>query len=138
MDEYLLLSLDYLASDYCYEREMQRALERHQSDEAHVIPIILRPSDWTNTPFAHIQCLPRDANPISKWPDDDDAFLEITKAIRHVVEQRKATPLDTPELPALARRAQPLPRPPWHLPDTTPGPVEARRCLRLSASSERF
>src|ERR1700724_2003887 len=55
----LLISADFLASDYCYGIEMKRALERHTTKEAHVIPILLRPVDWQSTPFEHLQCLPQ-------------------------------------------------------------------------------
>jgi hypothetical protein len=41
----LLISADFLASDYCYDVEMKRAMERHEAGEAIVIPIILR--QWT-------------------------------------------------------------------------------------------
>src|SRR5215470_15647951 len=52
----LLVSPDFLASTYCYEIEMQRALERHQRGEARVIPIILRPCDWQHSPLKDLQC----------------------------------------------------------------------------------
>ena len=42
----MLVSPDFLASDYCVNREMKRALERHRDDEAHVVPIIVEPCDW--------------------------------------------------------------------------------------------
>src|SRR5258708_5001375 len=42
----LLISPDFLASNYCYDIEMTRALERHDAREATVIPIILRDVDW--------------------------------------------------------------------------------------------
>jgi hypothetical protein len=48
----LLVSADFLASDYCYDREMRRALERHDAGEARVIPVILRPVNWHEAPFA--------------------------------------------------------------------------------------
>src|SRR3569833_1507881 len=54
----LLASADFLASDYCYELEMGRALERREAGEAVVIPVILRPCDWTHAPFAELQALP--------------------------------------------------------------------------------
>src|SRR6266849_1847264 len=57
----LLVSADFLASDYCYSTEMQRALERHQNKEACVIPILLRPVDWKDAPFAQLQALPTNA-----------------------------------------------------------------------------
>src|SRR3954462_12282515 len=46
----LLISPDFVASDYCWSREMKRAMERHESGEAHVVPVILRPVDWHKTP----------------------------------------------------------------------------------------
>src|SRR5262249_53954544 len=63
----LLISPDFLASTYCYEIELQRALERHQRGEARVIPILLRPCDWQTSPFAHLQCLPRDGKAATTW-----------------------------------------------------------------------
>src|SRR6266849_3948169 len=70
----LLISADFLASDYCYGVEMKRALARHQANEARVIPILLRPVDWHNAPFAHLQALPTDAKAITSWPNPDEAF----------------------------------------------------------------
>lgn len=78
----LLVSADFLASDYCYGIEMARALERHALDEARVIPIILRPCDWHQAPFGKLLASPTDGRPVTKWPDPDDAFLDITKATR--------------------------------------------------------
>src|SRR6202045_1561130 len=53
----LLVSADFLASDYCYGIEMKRALQRHQTNEAAVIPILLRAVDWNRAPFASLQTL---------------------------------------------------------------------------------
>jgi hypothetical protein len=78
----LLVSPDFLASDYCYDIEMRRALERHEAGEAVVIPVIVRPCDWHTAPFGHLSALPTDGKPITKWPDLDDAFLDVTKGIR--------------------------------------------------------
>lgn len=78
----LLVSPDFLASDYCYEREMHRAIERHVAGEARVLPVILRPCDWHEAPFGHLLATPTDGKPITKFTDLDDAFLEVTKAIR--------------------------------------------------------
>ena len=47
----LLISSDFIASDYCYDVEMERALQRHEVEEARVIPVILRPVDWTEAPL---------------------------------------------------------------------------------------
>src|SRR6266568_790563 len=78
----LLISPDYLASDYCYSTEMQCALERHEAKSARVIPIILRPVDWRTAPFAHIQCLPRNEKPVTLWRNRDLAFSNIVEGIR--------------------------------------------------------
>lgn len=83
----LLVSPDFLASDYCYEREMTRALERHEAGKAVVIPVILRACDWHNAPFKDLLATPRDGKPITKWPDRDEAFLEVVKAIRKQAER---------------------------------------------------
>src|SRR5437667_5898442 len=65
----LLVSPDFLASDYCYDAQMQRALERHKSRAARVIPIILRPCDWQHSPLKALQCLPRDGKPVTTLQD---------------------------------------------------------------------
>jgi hypothetical protein len=78
----LLVSPDFLASDYCYGIEVARALERHAAGEARVIPIILRPCDWKRAPFGKLLAAPTDGRPVTKCPDRDDAFLDITNAIR--------------------------------------------------------
>src|SRR5260370_32199793 len=103
----LLISADFLASDYCYGIEMQRALERHQANEARVIPILLRPVDWDKAPFARLQALPTGAKPISTWRNRDAAFTDVTAGIRRVIE-------DLSSLQASAPRAA-LP-PIWNVP----------------------
>jgi TIR domain len=84
----LLISPDFIASDYCYEREMKRALERHESGEARVIPVILRPCDWHDLPFGKLLATPTDGLPVTKWPNRDDAFLDVVAAIKRVLKER--------------------------------------------------
>src|SRR6202165_5992878 len=60
----LLISSDFLASDYCYGMEMRRALERHNAGQARVIPLFLRPVDWEQAPFTHLQGLPNDGKAV--------------------------------------------------------------------------
>src|SRR6266446_3040431 len=85
----LLISPDFMASKYCYSVEMQRAMERHQSGSAHVIPIILRPVYWEEALFSRLQALPTNALPIvsHKWHTRDDAFVDIVRGIRKTVEE---------------------------------------------------
>ena len=77
----LLISPDFLASDYCYSVEMKHALERHEQGEVHVIPIILRISDWRRTPLNRLQALPKDAHPITRWNDRDEAFHDVSERL---------------------------------------------------------
>jgi tetratricopeptide (TPR) repeat protein len=81
----LLITPRFLASDYCYDLEMQRAVQRHEEGTARVIPIIVKPCDWQGTPFSKLQVLPKDAKPITKWGDQDEAFLDVVKGIRRAV-----------------------------------------------------
>jgi hypothetical protein len=83
----LLVSPYFIASDYCYEVEMKRAIEKHESGEASVIPVILHPCDWHGTPFGKLLSTPTDGKPVSKFPNLHDAFLDITLAIRAVAEK---------------------------------------------------
>src|ERR1044071_2992856 len=62
----LLVSLDFLASDYCYDVEMRRAMQRHEAGETQVVPIILRPCDWRGAPFGRLTALPKDGKPVTK------------------------------------------------------------------------
>ena len=82
----LLVSADFLDSDYCYDVEMTRAMERHERGEARVIPVILRPCDWHGAPFGGLMAVPSDGKPVAKHATLDDGFLEVAKAIRAVVE----------------------------------------------------
>jgi len=72
----LLISTNFLVSNYCYDIEMKRAMERHETREARVIPIILKPTDWNGAPFSKLQALPKNALPITKWQDQDEAFFK--------------------------------------------------------------
>ena len=93
----LLISPDFLASDYCYEKEMTRAMERHEAGQAVVIPVILRPCGWHEAPFGKLMATPTDGRPVTKWPDRDEAFLDVTRAIRAAVQ--KLAPTETRSLP---------------------------------------
>ncbi|MDQ2902310.1 MAG: TIR domain-containing protein [Chloroflexota bacterium] len=78
----LLVSPDFLDSDYCYEVEVRRAIERSESDEAIVIPIILRPVDWAGTPFSCLAPLPAGGKPVTTWKNRESAFYDISLGIQ--------------------------------------------------------
>ena len=81
-----LVSPDFLASEYCYSTEMRYAMERYDRGEVRIIPIILRHCAWQEAPFAKIQALPAHAEPVVGWHDQDEAFTDVVRGIRKVVE----------------------------------------------------
>src|SRR5437016_5410581 len=87
----LLISAHFMNSSFCQDIEMQEALARHQARQARVIPILLRPTDWQDAPFATLQMLPSHAKPVSRWPTHDDAFADVIKGIRKAIEDLNAS-----------------------------------------------
>lgn len=83
----LLVSPDFVASDYINDVEIARAMERHEAGSARVIPVILRPCKWDIAPFARLQALPTDAKAISKWPNIDEAYLDVANGIHRAAEK---------------------------------------------------
>jgi hypothetical protein len=94
----LLVSPDFLASNYCYEVEMVRAMERHRTGEAIVIPVILRACDWQYAPFGKLLATPTDGRPVMQWPDRDQAFLEVAKSVRAAVQKLNETAANRPNI----------------------------------------
>lgn len=96
----LLISANFLASDYCYDIEMQRALERHHQREARVIPILLKPCDWETAPFGKLQALPiahgAGVKPVTLWSDADEAFTAIAQGIRKAAEELQKSRVNNP------------------------------------------
>jgi hypothetical protein len=83
----LLISADFLASDYIWNVEIKKAIEKHERKETIVIPIFCRSCDYKEMPFAKIQGLPPDAQPLLSFTDLDEGLTLIAKGIRKVVEE---------------------------------------------------
>jgi tetratricopeptide (TPR) repeat protein len=94
----LLLSSDFFDSDRCVEVEMAYALKQYAAQAAPVIPVLLRPVEFSGFPLDQYQPLPVNGKPISDWSNLDMALTEVVKGIRQVVEK-------------LARRWTGAPRP---------------------------
>ena len=73
----LLVSSDFLNSAFCYLIETSQALLRHESGDARVIPVIVRPVDWQGEPIGKIQALPKDGKPVTSWPNRDEAWTNV-------------------------------------------------------------
>lgn len=80
----LLISADFINSDYCYGKEMDIALARHDEGEAVVIPIIVRHAYLDGTPFMSLQAFPKDARPVASFTGKDETYAQITRAIQGV------------------------------------------------------
>lgn len=116
----LLISADFLDSDFCYEEEMKVAVERADRGAAKVIAVMLRPVDgWEDTPFAKLQVVPKDGRPITRWPDTELAFSDAAGKIRTALQDylrsaaggtpgSLATGVDVADDPDLARRSAEL------------------------------
>ena len=99
----LLVSPDFLASNYCYDVEVKRAMERHKNGTARVIAVILRPCEWEETPFSKLLLAPTDGKAVTMWPNRDAAFKDVTRMIREAlpkVSEEIGDPLSTvPQVP---------------------------------------
>lgn len=84
----LLISADYLNSKFLYSPEMRHALERQDAGQAIVIPIIVRPTMWEDSPIGKLQALPTDGRAItsSSWYSVDEAMLNVVLGIRKAIE----------------------------------------------------
>ena len=82
----LLISVDFNASDFIWDKELAEAMKRHEAGTAYVVPIILRKCQWTDMPYAKLQALPRNAKPVTEYADRDVAFTEIATGIERLVD----------------------------------------------------
>lgn len=93
----LLISADFMASEFCYSIEMQQAIARHQANQARIIPVILRPTDWEGAPFSDLKALPTDGKAVTGWPTHDDAFADVMKGLRAAIKDLNAGTSSNPE-----------------------------------------
>jgi hypothetical protein len=83
----LLLSADFFASDYCLGVEVEKALTRLKRGEVKVVPILLRPCLWQQSPFSELQVIPRDAKAIKSWASEDEALTAVANEIAGIVSE---------------------------------------------------
>jgi TIR domain/NACHT domain len=92
----LLVSADFLASDYVNRVELPTATTRHKAGEAWTIPIILSPCDWQRSHLKDFEALPKHGKPITTWKNRNEAFLSATDGIRAAIERISVLPLCRP------------------------------------------
>ncbi len=107
---FLLISPDFLDSDYCMDTEMTRAMERHEEGSARVIPIIVEDCYWKTSAFKKLKALPKDGKPISSWTNENTAFLNVVEEVARVLDDMDRAPVSAQPEPGGATRpeAQPL------------------------------
>lgn len=81
----LLVSPDFINSDYCYDIETATAIDLDKQKKANVVPVIIRPCLFRETNFSYLQALPKDALPVSKWPDKDEAWLNVSEGLKKLI-----------------------------------------------------
>ena len=89
----LLVSKDFVASDYIWSKEVTIAMERHERGEARVVPILVRAVDIQpdDAPFMELQGLPSDLRPVTSWPNRDEAWTNVAKGLRALVQEIQST-----------------------------------------------
>jgi hypothetical protein len=85
----LLISADFLASEYCNGSKLKLALKRHKTKESRVIPVILRACDWQVLPIGRLKALPTNGEAITSWPNQDEAFTDVVKKLKQFIIELK-------------------------------------------------
>ena len=81
----ILVSDYFIASDYCFSKELAMALDRHNNNEAYLVPVIIRPtSGWHSLEFGKIKAVPKDGKAINEWNNPDSAWKDVTDEIRRL------------------------------------------------------
>lgn len=112
----LLVTPDFVASVHCFEKELTEALRRHEEDGVRIVPVHVKSVDLANMPFGRFQGLPLDLRPISAWQDADDAWLEVARGVRSLVDE-------------IRRDGADIPRQRGHLPGSGEPPQESKTLL---------
>ncbi len=86
-----LVSPAFMSSNYCYDVELRRALDKYIFGELRIIPIILKPVEWKDTPLGNLQALPLDGKPVTQWKNIDEGLQSIAQGIRTVAKELQST-----------------------------------------------
>jgi hypothetical protein len=83
----LLISIDFINSQFCTEVELKEALQRHQRGKATVIPIILRNCLWKDI-LGELEALPTGAKAVTAWGNDDEALTDVAQGVERAARER--------------------------------------------------
>lgn len=82
----LLLTPAFFASDYIYDEEMRRAVERHRRGEMLLIGVMVSDCMFEETPLRDIQIVPRDALPVERHPNPSQVWKAVADKIKETIE----------------------------------------------------
>ena len=83
-----LVSPDYIASHYCYEKEFETAQKMQEQGDIIIVPIIVEPCDWKSTPFSKLKALPKDGKPVAEWTSPNSAFTDVAQELRKLLTNK--------------------------------------------------
>ncbi|KYC40226.1 hypothetical protein WA1_27200 [Scytonema hofmannii PCC 7110] len=106
----LLISSDFLDSEELWEIEVTQAMEKHNKQEARVIPVLLRSCVWDSTPFGKLEPLPHNKIPITSWLNKDEAFTDVVQGIQQAVKEISGLKEEAEEKKSVPLRKKRLPR----------------------------
>jgi hypothetical protein len=92
----LLISSDFLASQYCRDVELYIALKRWEKQDAEIVPVLIRDCIWEASPLRDHQMLPSGAEPVDCWPHPDKAWKEVAQTVRRFASRGAPLPLSAP------------------------------------------
>ena len=108
----LLVSKDFIESDYIMGTELGAAMQRHAAQQTVVVPIVVRavdldPEDAEDLPFLKLQGLPSSLRPVTSWPNRDEAWTDVAKGLRATVKgiRERRPPPQAPQPAAVAATA---------------------------------
>lgn len=80
-----MVSADFLASEYCFGIEVEKAFDRLKKGEIAILPVLLKPCLWRESRFSELPIIPRNANPITSWTSVEEAFNNVAEEIQKLV-----------------------------------------------------
>jgi hypothetical protein len=96
----LLISPDYLASDWIHGHELPYLLKQKKTRDLRIFPIILRPSPWKETPLAYHQLWPSDGSALSSYSksDRDRLLSDLVKQVHGVLRRNEDLAFEAEEI----------------------------------------
>jgi hypothetical protein len=87
----LLISPTFLEQNFANSEQMKILLSKHKRGQLRLIPIILHPVNWRNSPLSELLALPRENRPVVMWPSERNAWQIIIQSIRLICEELQSS-----------------------------------------------